>query len=231
MEDEHKQASNKQQQTEADSDAGQDDTEDGDQELDKEEDSQEKQPEKKQELQQDVSASSDQQLNDSGAASDAVNSSASLDMLSISAEAAQSSPNAGASATSSSAVSLINSSTPSGSSSSSASTSTSSSSVSISSSSGGNGAACLASISGMLGGVANQSGDSGIYGAANTSIKEHVNNFLSKASSSEETLPSANSISMQQLETCNDIEAAIIAALQRRRPQRQPRNVSTVITS
>jgi len=64
----------------------------------------------------------------------------------------------------------------------------------------------------MLGGVANQSGDSGIYAAANTSIKEHVNTFLSKASSSEETLPSPNSISMQQLETCNDIEAAIIAA-------------------
>ncbi|EDX17042.1 GD16672 [Drosophila simulans] len=208
----HKQSSNKKQQTEAESDVTQDDTEDVDQDLDKELECLGRRPEKKQERQQDVSASSDQHLNDSGAASDAVNSSASIDMLSISAEAAQSSPNAGATATSSSVASPINSSTPSGASSASASTSTSSSSVSISSSSGGNGAACLASVSGMLGGVANQSGDSGIYAAANTSIKEHVNNFLSKASSSEETLPSPNSISMQQLETCNDIEAAIIAA-------------------
>lgn len=160
----------------------------------------------------------EEQLNDSGTASDVVNSSASLDMLSISAEAAQSPSNAAATASSSSAVSLINSSTPS------ASASNSSSSVSISStasgsaassssassSSSGNVGACLASVSGML---ANQSADSGIYAAANTSVKEHVNHFLSKASSSEEMLPSnVAAISMQQLETCNDIEAAIIAA-------------------
>ncbi|SPP78209.1 serine-rich adhesin for platelets isoform X3 [Drosophila guanche] len=168
--------------------------------------------------QSDTSSSSYQQLimNDSGAASDVVNSSVSLDMLSISGEAVQSSsPHSAAISTNSGSSSIINSSTSSTPSSDSAPNSNSSSSVSISSSAGGNGPTghglCSRQRSGAAY-VANQSSDSGIYGAANTSVKDHINQFLSRASSSsEEPLPNAP-ISMQQLETCNDIEAAIIAA-------------------
>ncbi|EDW86348.2 uncharacterized protein Dwil_GK15592 [Drosophila willistoni] len=136
-------------------------------------------------------------LNDSGAASDAVNMSSTLDMLSISVEAVQSSPNAANAA----AITNNNSSTLS------SNTSNSSSSASISSSASARGAGGDRTIAGGASGggggissLANQSNDSGII--ANTS----VNNFISKASSSDVL------VSMQQLETCNDIEAAIIAA-------------------
>lgn len=78
--------------------------------------------------------------------------------------------------------------------------------------------------------MANQSNDSGICNtsataAATTSaaiaaatIKDQVNHFLSKANSNSHSCSSNSShdeqplLPLQQLETCNDIEAAIIAA-------------------
>ncbi|ALC49750.1 tyf, partial [Drosophila busckii] len=151
-----------------------------------------------------VSAStSEQQLNDSGAASDVVNSSACLDMLMISGQAAQSSPN------------TANNSSTSSSASNSTSVSTSSSSSTLSNIS------CTETIKQLV----NQSSDSGIYAqqqqqhqpssrsnsVQNLHIKDQVNHFLRKANSTQSSCSSMDE-PLPQLETCNDIEAAIIAA-------------------